>query len=191
MNEIHGKNNFFVIFCERVKLKCYQLGVSVSRLSFSCLALLAIFSLARCNGDTCSGNEILEKGKYLESSNGKYRLKLKVNGNLEIFCGNISVWKSKTISDNVKFLYFDLHGNVVLYGKDNSIVWSPGIGKNAEKLIMQDDGNVVLYKSDGQSVWATETKDKCHSDGGLKLSFHKTKFEKSFFMFYLILLAPL
>ena len=97
----------------------------------------------------------------------------------------------KTISDNVKFLYFDLHGNVVLYGKDNSIVWSPGIGKNAEKLIMQDDGNVVLYKSDGQSVWATETKDKCHSNGDLKLSFYKTKFEKSFFMFYLILLAPL
>ena len=91
MNEIHGKNNFFVIFCERVKLKCYQLRISVSRLS--CLALLAIFSLARCNGDTYSRNGILEKGKYLESSNGKYRLKLKVNGNLEIFCGNISVWK--------------------------------------------------------------------------------------------------
>lgn len=118
-------------------------------------------------------------------------MKLRENGNLEIFCGNISVWKSKTISDNVKFLYFDLHGTLVLYGKDGSIVWSPGIGNNAEKLIMQDDGNAVIYKSNGQKVWATDTKDKCHSDEGSKLTFYKIKFEKSIFMFCLILLAPL
>ena len=136
------------------------------------------FPLGNCNGDACSRNGILGRGKYLQSSTGRYNLKLQENGNLEIFCENISVWESNTIDDNVKFLYFDLHGNLVLLGKDDSIVWSASIGQNAVKLLMQDDGNVVLYNNDGQSVWATRTKNKCYSHQGLKSSFYKTRFGK-------------
>ena len=54
----------------------------------------------------------------------------------------------------------------------------------------QGDGNAVIYKSNGQKVWATDTKDKCYSDGGSKLSFYKIRFEKSIITFYLILLLP-
>ena len=128
----------------------------------------------------------MEKGKYLQSSTGRYKLKLQQSGNLEIFCQNISIWESKTTTDNVDFLYFDQRGNLVLFGKDNSIVWSAAIGQNAEKLVMQDDGNVVLYKGDGQDVWATGTNDKCYSDKGSKSSFYKTRFDKNPFLFYLI-----
>ena len=58
----------------------------------------------------------------------------------------MSVWQSKTINNNVDFLYFDPNGNLVLFGKDESIIWAAGIGLYATKLIMQDDGNLVLHK---------------------------------------------
>ena len=88
---------------------------------------------------------------------------------MEIFCQNVSIWETKTIYNNVDFLYFDPNGNLVLFGKDESIIWAAGIGLDATKLIMQDDGNLVLYKDDDQSVWSTGTNNKCHSDKGLKL----------------------
>ena len=88
---------------------------------------------------------------------------------MEIFCQNVSIWETKTINNNVDFLYFDPNGNLVLFGKDKSIIWAAGIGLDATKLIMQDDGNLVLYKDDDQSVWSTSTNNKCHSDKGLKL----------------------
>lgn len=114
----------------------------------------------------------------------KVKLKLQENGNLEIFCENVSVWESNTTNDNVKFLYFDVHGNLVLLANDNSTVWSASIGPNAVKLLMQDDGNVVLYNDDDQSVWTTRTKDKCYSHKGLKLSFYKTRFGKVLLCFF-------
>ena len=130
---------------------------------------MGIFFIENCVGNNCSTNGILKRGKYLESKTGIYRLKLQENGNLEIFCQNVSVWETKTINNNVDFLYFDSNGNLVLFGKDKSIIWAAGIGLDATKLIMQDDGNLVLYKDDNQSVWSTDTNNKCHSDKGLKL----------------------
>ena len=112
----------------------------------------------------------MRKGKYLKSRNGKYKLKLQENGNLEIFCGAISIWQSKTVNENVDFLYFDVHGNLVLFGKDDSIIWSVALRQNANRLIMQGDGNLVLYREDSHSVWASDTNDKCDSNKGLGLS---------------------
>ena len=125
--------------------------------------------LENCIGNNCSKNGILKKGKYLESTNGIYTLKLQENGNLEIFCQNVSIWETKTINNNVDLLYFDPNGNLVLFGNNKSIIWAAGIGLDPTKLIMQDDGNLVLYKDDDQSVWSTSTNNKCHSDKGLKL----------------------
>ena len=81
----------------------------------------------------------------------------------------MSVWETKTINNNVDFLYFDPNGNLALFGKDKSIIWAAGTGLDSTKLIMQDDGNLVLYKDDDESVWSTGTNNKCHSNKGLKL----------------------
>ena len=75
--------------------------------------------------------EFLQEGKYLESTTGRYRLKLQVNGNLEIFCQNVSIWETKTVNDNVDFLYFDPNGNLVLFGIDESVIWAAGIAEHA------------------------------------------------------------
>ena len=63
-----------------------------------------------------------------------------------MFCQNVSIWETKTVNDNVDFLYFDPIGNLVLFGIDESVIWAAGIGEHATTLIMQDDGNLVLYK---------------------------------------------
>lgn len=128
--------------------------------------------LDKCNGDTCNRNGILKKGKYLKSKNGRYKLQLQEDGNLEIFCRTISIWQSKTINEKVDFLYFDVHGNLVLFGKDGSVIWSVALGQNANRLIMQGDGNLVLYLEDNRSVWASDTNNKCDSNKGLKFYFN-------------------
>ena len=130
---------------------------------------MGAFFIENCVGNNCSTNGILKRGKYLEFTTGIYRLKLQENGNLEIFCQNVSVWETKTINKNVDFLYFDSNGSLVLFGKNKSIIWAAGIGLDATKLIMQDDGNLALYKDGDQSVWSTGTNNKCHSVKGLKL----------------------
>ena len=87
---------------------------------------------------------------------------------MEKFCQNVSIWETKTVNDNVDFLYFDPIGNLVLFGIDESVIWAAGIGEHATTLIMQDDGNLVLYKDDSQSVWSTGTSNKYHADKGFK-----------------------
>ena len=97
----------------------------------------------------------------------------------------MSVWETKTISNNVDFLYFDPKGNLVLFGKGESIIWATGIGLDAIKLKMQDNGKLVLYK-DGPPIYmmqdgklllihkggsvivrSTGTNNGCHSEKGL------------------------
>ena len=97
----------------------------------------------------------------------------------------MSVWETKTISNNVDFLYFDPKGNLVLFGKGESIIWATGIGLDAIKLKMQDNGKLVLYKDgppiymmqdgklllihkgDSVIVRSTGTNNGCHSEKGL------------------------
>ena len=88
---------------------------------------MGTFFTENCVGNNCSANGILKRGKYLESTTGICRLKVQENGNLEIFCQNVSVWETKTINNNVDFLYFDSKGNLVLFGKDKSIIWTARI----------------------------------------------------------------
>ena len=125
---------------------------------FDSLDLLSF--LGNCQKEKCFRNEILARGKYLQSRNGRYKLYLRKNGNLVLTCKERPIWTSFTSNSTVNFLYFDEEGtSLILRGKDNSTVWrapSTGLGK---ELVLQDDGKLVLYNSCNTSVW--EINGKC------------------------------
>ena len=108
---------------------------------------------------------MLKKGSFLKSSNGKLKLILQENGNLEILCGGYSIWSTNTNGFNIEELYFNREGKLAILNKDKSVAknivsdWDNTFG--AEKLILQDDGNLVIYNHDNQPLWSTGTHGKC------------------------------
>ena len=118
--------------------------------------------LGNCQNEKCFRNEILARGKYLQSRNGYYRLYLRRNGNLVLSCKERPIWTSFTLNNTVDFLYFDEEGiSLILRGKDNITVWrahSTGLGK---ELVLQDDGKLVLYNSCNSSIWEIGDNKKC------------------------------
>ena len=108
---------------------------------------------------------MLKKGSFLKSSNGKLKLILQENGNLEILCGGYSIWSTNTNGFNIEELYFNREGKLAILNKDKSVAknivsdWDNTFG--AEKLILQDDGNLVIYNPDNQPLWSTGTHGKC------------------------------
>ena len=134
------------------------------RYSFKIL-LIPIAALGNCFRDRCLVKGVLKKGSYLTSKNGKLKLILQKNGNLEILCGDYSVWSSKTYSTNIEELHFNSGGKLIIFNKDKSVAkrimspWDDTYG--AEKLVLQDYGNLVIYNHNNQPLWSTGTNGKC------------------------------
>lgn len=118
-----------------------------------------------CFQDRCLANGILQKESLLKSNNGKLKLILQGNGNLEILCGNYSIWSSGTYGYNIDALHFNSEGKILILNKDKSVakelVPLRQSTHSAEKLILQDDGNLVLYDYNSNPLWSTGTNGKC------------------------------
>ena len=121
-----------------------------------------------CGGDRCvkssvdGRSAILKLGEQLISQNGKYDLRMQVDGNLVVYCtGNRPIWHSATHGRSVSGgLMFQSDSNLVIY--DPVPIWHSGsYDSGGTTLIMQNDGNVVLYRRDGIPVWHTATYNMC------------------------------
>ena len=100
----------------------------------------------------------MKRGKYLKSSDGKYQVHLRRNGNLEVTTGTTLLWSTGTINIGVEYLYFDWN-ELSLRGTDNKTIWKAN-GKSGEwnnELLIQNDGNLVVYNRCNESIWATNT----------------------------------
>ena len=121
--------------------------------------------LGNCLEDRCYVNGLLKKGNFLTSKNGKLKLILQEDGNLEILCGGHSIWSTNTYNFAIEELHFSREGKLLILNKDKSIaknIMSSSDNTNgAEKLILQDDGNLVIYNNDNQPLWSTGTHGKC------------------------------
>ena len=101
----------------------------------------------------------MTRGKFRQSKNGKYKLTLQTDGNLELSSGNAILWSTGTTNVDVK-LYFQKETGgeeLRLYGKNGKVVWkNKGYGK-ATKLILHDDGNLVMCNTCDKPTWDTGT----------------------------------
>jgi hypothetical protein len=103
----------------------------------------------------------LYPNKLLYSCDGRFRLKLLVNGNLALYQGTTVLWSSFTAGKASAVAIMQTDGNFAIYDSTGAPIWSSGTFNSAGAyLAVQNDGNVVIYDSANSPVWATNT--CCH-----------------------------
>lgn len=108
--------------------------------------------------DYLTPGQSLSKNEYLRSSDKRYSLILKSDGNLVAYGpGYHEVWSSGTAGRGGAYLYVQTDGNLVIYDSVYHPVWATTSKSNPGRFYMQSDGNVVQYRTDWYPLWASNT----------------------------------
>jgi hypothetical protein len=100
---------------------------------------------------------------YLLSSNQRYKLLMKGDGNLVIYEDRFSVvWATNTDGQGRPpfKLAMQSDGNLVIYDGTGRPTWATDTcdkGRGPFRLIMQDDRNLVIYDAQNRPTWASNT----------------------------------
>jgi cell wall hydrolase len=100
----------------------------------------------------------LVAGSSLWSPNGRYRLAMKVNGNLVLFWEGHPLWASGTAGHPGAVLAMQADGNLVIYHGKRPL-WSSQTDRRPARyyLRLQNSGNAAIYSPAQKPVWATGT----------------------------------
>jgi len=104
--------------------------------------------------------EELAPGESIQSSNGRFRLRLQTDGNLVLYddeAGPAALWATGTDGVNVTRAVMQGDGNFVLYAGANPVWATDTQGQPGAYLVLQNDGNLVTYNLGGTSIWSTGT----------------------------------
>jgi hypothetical protein len=105
-------------------------------------------------GDTLYRNQNMDRGQWLASGDGRYKLHMQTDGNLVLYnSAGRAIWAT-----NLGGRHLKLHDDGCLAEVDYSgnWVWSVGCNRGGDHLVVQSDGNLVLYAG-GTAVWASNT----------------------------------
>lgn len=108
-------------------------------------------------GDDIQPGEVLNHGKAIISSNGRYQLVYQGDGKLVLYDGNKQLWATDTWGKSVGVCKMQRDGNFVMYNADGLSIWSSNTRTPESKLVLQSDGNMVIYSPDGKPLWSTGT----------------------------------
>ena len=102
----------------------------------------------------------------LFSENGKYKFKLRSNGNIVLNeVGVKNLWRSGTADKGATILRMQKDGNLVLYNANHKPLWASNTnGKNVAKLQVLNTGKVVLKNNNGNIIWSIPNNDSDSSD---------------------------
>ena len=106
-------------------------------------------------GDSIATNQKLDRGQWLRSGDGRYRLQMQTDGNLVAYnSAGRAIWATNRTG---AFAVVQSDGNLVEYAGGGTAVWASNTaGSGANRLVMQSDGNLVLYAG-SRAVWASNT----------------------------------
>lgn len=108
--------------------------------------------------DYLTPGQFLNKNEYLRSSDKRYSLILKADGDLVAYGpGYHEVWSSGTAGRAGAYFYVQTDGNLVIYDSAYHPIWATTSKANPGRFYMQSDGNVVQYRSDWHPLWASNT----------------------------------
>lgn len=117
----------------------------------------SLWGLMLTQVDTMFDEEILFAGEELSSNDGRWRLVMQPDGNLQVL-GPLGVYfASGTAGHPGAFAKMQGDGQVVIWGASGPI-WARGTSTgNGQKhqFVMQDDGNFVIYES-GAPKWSSQ-----------------------------------
>lgn len=108
-------------------------------------------------GDDIQPGEVLDHGKAIVSSNGRFQLVYQGDGKLVLYDGNKQLWATDTWGKSVGVCKMQRDGNFVMYNADGLSIWSSNTRTPESKLVLQSDGNMVIYSPDGKPLWSTGT----------------------------------
>jgi hypothetical protein len=120
---------------------------------------MVAFQSAALAANTLGPGEILHKGEYRVSSNGRFEFVLQHDGNLVLYDTSPyrPLWSSQTNGKAVLRVVMQHDGNLVMYGPAGAVQWaSHTAGQPGSILVVQDDGNIVIYRATAPS-WSTNT----------------------------------
>ncbi len=102
--------------------------------------------------------QFLNKNEYLRSSDKRYSLLLKPDGNLVAYGpGYHEIWSSNTAGHGGSYLYVQGDGNLVIYDSAYHPIWATTPKANPGRFYIQSDGNIVQYRTNWYPLWASNT----------------------------------
>ena len=90
----------------------------------------------------------------IQSTDGRFDLKMQNDGNLVLYHGSTALWDSGTWGNPGAFLSMQNDGNLVIYTTNGTPIWSRGCCVGGTRLVVQNDANVVMYQPNGGVSWA-------------------------------------
>lgn len=106
---------------------------------------------------------ILCQNEYVDSPNGRFRLTLNAQGNLQVLDGvehDIVLWSSNTNDPGLFRFYSWGDGNHWMMNRSGQNAWQTRTWDNSgARMLVQDDGNVVIYNGT-RLLWQTGTGGK-------------------------------
>jgi hypothetical protein len=113
------------------------------------------------NGDTCKAGiydewlktgEHIDKGDWIWSNNGEYKLTISDAGDLVLECYDGTIVWSANVSGATD-LWMETDGTLTLY-KGDDVIWSAGAG--ATEMWVEDNGTVTLWDANDNKVWSSD-----------------------------------
>ena len=114
----------------------------------------------RSNYTVLNVTRTLHAGDRIYSSDNRFYLTLKANGNLAVVTASTSaeLWNSGSTTLATDHASFQSDGNLVLFNASNAWLWNSATANHpASQLTMQSDGNLVIKDQAGNLLWQTNT----------------------------------
>ncbi|AUX41696.1 uncharacterized protein SOCE26_031180 [Sorangium cellulosum] len=95
------------------------------------------------------GGQWMNRGTFIDSANGTYRLSMQDDGNLVLYRKGPNpqpLWATGTDGVAIRRVIMQTDGNLVLYDYADKPRWASNThGNPGSFLVLQCDGNVVIY----------------------------------------------
>jgi len=114
----------------------------------------------RSNLTVLNVTKTLHTGDKIYSSDNRFYLTLKANGNLAIITAATSaeLWNTGSATLATDHATFQSDGDLVLFNVSNAWLWNSATGNHpASQLTMQSDGNLVIKDPSGATLWQSNT----------------------------------
>jgi hypothetical protein len=101
-------------------------------------------------------NQELSDGQSLKSTDGRFTLLFKANGNARLIYKERTLWSSDTEGRAASRMSFQNDGNLVIYQSNGAAIWASNTNnRNGKSLRLTNDGSLAIYTTDGNIIWSS------------------------------------
>lgn len=98
--------------------------------------------------------EKLAPGQNIYSANGRFKLRMQLDGNLVLLDAGKAIWHTATGRNPGAAAYMQRDGNLVVRSSANVPLWYSGTRSPGATAHVQNDGNLTVRSTSGSPLWA-------------------------------------